>query len=141
MYTIFFVVMPFFLVFSCAAGSPDKEVTKQESFIVKKKKVSGRAGRKSKEQACREFADCVKSGSELVERVARVQGFALDQTAQYLNGEDPFSGIKKADIKELVRRSELLEQKIDQLCQECDNYICYTNGLFTRHTAVQTPQG
>ena len=104
---------------------------KKESFVVKKKK-SIKAGRKSKEQACRGFAQCVKSGAQLVERVAKVQDFGLERTVQYLDGDDPFSGAKKTDIQELVHRSQELEKLMCDLRKKCDEYIQYTNGLFVK---------
>lgn len=139
MRTVSYVVLFFTTFFLCHADPSGKGAVQQESFVVKKKK-GGKAGRKSKEQACRGFAQCVKTGSELVERVARVQGFGLERTAQYLDGDDPFSGVKKSDIRELVRKSEQLEKKISQLCQECDSYMNYATELFAKHIEGQIPQ-
>lgn len=133
MRSISFVTVFFTTFFLCHAAPVGTGVEQQESFVVKKKK-GGRVGRKTKEQACRGFAQCIKSASQLVERVAKVQGFSLERTVQYLEGNDPFSGVKKSDIQELVRKSEKLEEKINQLCQECDEYMRYTNSLFTKDT-------
>lgn len=105
-----------------------------ETFVVKKKK-SGKAGSKSKENVCREFGQIAQTSAQVVEKVAKVQGVGLEHTAQYLEGEDPFAGMTKAQMQELERRSQALEQEMSSLCKHCDEYAQYQKKLFTQKNA------
>ena len=119
----------FFCVTPCFSSEQQADC-----FVVKKKK-SSRAGSKSKENVCREFGQVIKTGAQVVEKVAKVQGLGLEQTAHYLEGEDPFAGMTKAQMQELERRSQALEQEMLRLCAQCDEYAQYQKNLLTKKIA------
>lgn len=119
--------------FLCMAPSlfSEQEV---ESFVVKKKK-SVKAGGKSKENVCREFGQIAQTSARVVEKIAKVQSVGLDHTAQYLDGEDPFDGMTKAQMQELAHRSQALEQEMSALCKHCEEYAQFQKTLFTKKIA------
>jgi len=126
------VCVSLFCANSCFSSEP--KAAQPESFVVKKKK-SGKAGSKSKENVCREFGEVIKTSAQVVEKVAKVQGLGLEQTTQYLDGEDPFVGMTKAQMQELERRSQELEQEMSALCKRCDDFSQYQKNLFTKKIA------
>ncbi len=117
----------------CFSSAPTAQPS-AESFVVKKKK-SVRAGSKSKENVCREFGQIAQTSARVVEKVAQVQSVGLDHTAQYLEGEDPFDGMTKAQMQELARRSQALEHEMSALCRHCDEYAQFQKALFTKKSA------
>jgi len=106
---------PFFLLFVyCTACVPSGE------FTVKPKKRK-KAGRKSKERLCKQFADCVHSTARIMEKEAKLQQKLFGGIECYVNGDDHLPS-KKDEIakqelllQELQEIQRLYEQKLDEV--------------------------
>ena len=117
-FAVFFVL--FFFSFSQFCFSESFSDKKEEFVVTKKKKKSGK---KTKEKACRVSGSYIKTCSELIEKLAQVQAVAIDQTANYLEGADPFAKWSKQELQERIKKLEELENQMVVVCQNCDQIL------------------
>jgi len=124
-YIIFLVLGFLFLVSKTV-------ITVSSEFVVQK---SERKKRKSKsklqEQACQVFAGQMSHGPQVHKHIADMQQVLLEQTIKYI--ESSKDGIlaknKKDKIDEIVCVAQKFEEKMEQFCKECEQYVNYLRGL------------
>jgi len=121
-----------FFVFSTKNMNKNK---KRNEFVVVKKKKKGLSFGKSKEKACRTFGVCMQSGARVIKSLAGVQTDVGEKAIAYLKGDDPFARLSKTQVQELAHQAEQLQKDMDQLRTQCDDFLRYTQRLFSKKTA------
>jgi len=122
----FFIFYTLFLSSTCFCKTND-----QESFVIKRNKKKKISKSKLQENLCSTFANQLSSAPAVHKKIAEVQEIVLKETYKYIeNAKDGF--IVKSDKNKMdaaLKMAKDFEDKLDQFCKDCEQYVEYLNGL------------
>jgi len=96
-----------------------------ESFVLPKKKKS--STKKTKEKICNNFVDQISCSPSLRKKIAQIDQMLQQETRKYLENDSDgvIKSAKKQNVSEILDHSEDFSKKMEDFCNECDNYLQY----------------
>jgi len=103
----------------------------QESFVIKKKKKKRISKSKLQKNLCATFGQQLSHAPAVHKKIAEVQEVVLKETYKYIGNETDGFMVKadKSKIDGALKVAKEFEEKLDQFCKECEQYVEYLNSL------------
>jgi len=99
-------------------------------FVIKKKKKKKGSKSKLQKEACQIFADQMNYGLQMNKNTADIGQILLEETIKYIQSEKDGVLIKnkRDNLSEIVKTAQKFQEKLEQFCKECEQYVVYLNG-------------
>jgi len=97
----------------------------EESFVLPKKKKS--STKKTKDKICNNFFDQLSCSPSLRNKIAQIDQRLQQEVKKFLENDSDgvVKSAKKKTAPEILRHIEDFSKKMEDFCNECDNYLQY----------------